>query len=79
MTIEALLAKVRRQTKAQVKLCELRGEKLPRVSRLPMDWRFFRIVLRDQNLPTLREKLQFMWVMHRGKWAISVSLHLGIN
>jgi glycosyltransferase involved in cell wall biosynthesis len=73
VTIEALLAKVRRQTRAQAKLCELRREKLPRVNCLPMGWRFFRAVLRDQNLLTLKEKLQFVWVMHRVKWAIALS------
>ncbi len=70
VTLSALLTKARRQTQAQITLGELRGECLPRVSFLPMSWQFFCQVWRDEQLPTLKEKLQFVWVMHRVKWTI---------
>jgi glycosyltransferase involved in cell wall biosynthesis len=70
-TLAALLAKARRQTQAQITLGELRGECLPCVSFLPMGWQFFGNVARDENLPTLKEKLRFVWIMHRVKWAIA--------
>jgi glycosyltransferase involved in cell wall biosynthesis len=73
-TLSALLAKARRQTQAQITLGELRGECLPRISFLPMGWQFFCHVARDENLPTLKEKLQFVWIMHRVKWAIAWEL-----
>lgn len=73
-TPQQLLGKARRQTRANRKLCALAGQKLPSCSFLPMNWRFFRTVLIDANLPSWREKLVFVWVMHRLKWTIAWEL-----
>lgn len=71
-TLEDLLYKAQRQARAVCKLCDLRGEPLPKVNFLPMGLRFFRTVARDQQLPTFREKLQFIWAFHRLKWATAL-------
>jgi GT2 family glycosyltransferase len=69
-TLEQLLSKARRQTRANVQLCALTGQKIPACGFLPMEWRFFWTVFQDANLPRWREKIAFIWVMHRLKWAI---------
>lgn len=73
-TLEALLAKGRRQARANVRLSQLRGEQAPTFSFLPMGWAFWRSVWSDPNLPTWQEKAQFVWVVHRFKWAVALVL-----
>lgn len=70
-TLRQLLGKAKRQTRANRKLCALSGQKPSSCSFLPMDWRFFKTVRGDANLPSWEEKLAFVWVMHRLKWAIA--------
>ncbi len=69
-TLKALLSKGRRQARASVKLAQLRGELRPQANFLPLGWTFWRAVWSDRNLPTLAQKLAFVWVIHRLKWAI---------
>jgi len=73
-TLRTLIAKARRQTKANHRIAELKGERLKgAIGRfLPLGWRFWKTVLGDRNLPTWREKVRFVWVIHRVKWAIAL-------
>lgn len=73
-TIQTLLSKGRRQARAAVKLAQLRSETLPQANFLPLDWGFWRAVWIDPNLLTLRQKLVFIWIIHRLKWAIAWEL-----
>jgi GT2 family glycosyltransferase len=70
-TMKTLIGKARRQTKANYRLAELKGEKLKRswTAFLPLGWRFFKAVLGDTMLQTWREKVTFIWVIHRVKWS----------
>lgn len=70
-TLQQLLEKTRRQTRANRVLCQLTGQKMLRCNFLPMGWQFFRAVWRDEKLLGLREKLALIWVMHRVKWAVA--------
>jgi len=72
-TLEALMAKARRQTRANYRIAELKGQKLKRsfAGFLPLGWSFFKVVLGDGMLRTWREKVAFIWVIHRVKWAIA--------
>jgi len=72
-TLRELLSKARRQTRANWKLQQLKGQKVSISLKqfLPLGLRFWRMVLRDETLPNLVERLQFGWVIHRLKWAIA--------
>jgi GT2 family glycosyltransferase len=73
-TLQALIAKGKRQARANARLSQLRGEKSPSCSLLPMGWRFWCSVCGDRHLPTLQSKLTFIWVVHRFKWAIAIEM-----
>lgn len=75
-TLKALLSKGRRQARASVKLAQLRSDMLPQANFLPLGWEFWKAVWSDRNLPILAQKLRFVWVIHRLKWAIAITLLL---
>jgi cellulose synthase/poly-beta-1,6-N-acetylglucosamine synthase-like glycosyltransferase len=69
-----LIQKARRQTRANYKLAQLRGERwqFSAGQFLPLGVSFWRGVLRDGNLKGWREKLGFVAVIHCVKWAIAL-------
>lgn len=69
--LSALLEKGRRQARANYQISQMRGEKPPVFSFLPMGWAFWCSVYRDPNLPAWREKVIFVWIVHRFKWAVA--------
>jgi len=73
-TLGALMAKARRQTRANHRIAELKGERLRgAIGRfLPLGWQFWKTVLGDENLKGWRDKLAFAYVIHRVKWAIAL-------
>ena len=73
-TLGALMAKARRQTRANHRIAELKGERLKgAIGRfLPLGWQFWKTVLGDENLKGWRDKLAFAYVIHRVKWAIAL-------
>ncbi|HEY9663926.1 MAG TPA: glycosyltransferase, partial [Allocoleopsis sp.] len=70
-TLQQLLEKTRRQTRANRVLCQLTGQPMPKCNFLPMGWQFFRAVWKDENLPGWGEKLALIGVMHRLKWVVA--------
>lgn len=73
-TLPALLAKGRRQARANAQLSQMRGEPAPTFNFWPMGWDFWRSLGGDRHLPTFRSKLAFIWVVHRFKWAVAAEL-----
>lgn len=73
-TLKALLSKGRRQARASVRLATLKGKPRPQASFLPLGYGFWRTVRHDPNLPTFKQKLVFIWVIHRLKWTIAATL-----
>lgn len=76
-SLKALLHKAQRQAKASVRLADLKGEFCPQTSFLPLGYGFWRAVIQDPNLLTLRHKLMFVVVIHCLKWTIAATLLFG--
>jgi GT2 family glycosyltransferase len=73
-TLRALMTKAQRQTRANHRIAELKGKRLKgAIGRfLPLGLNFFKSVLRDENLKGWRDKIAFVYVIHRVKWAIAL-------
>jgi hypothetical protein len=59
-----------------VRLATLKGTTPPQGNFKLLDWRFFKAVMADPNLPQLHQKLGFMAVIHLLKWVIAYQLLL---